>query len=537
MATVLMKWLETSPEKYQRGIQLLTLGRITRLHHQIAANYVEVGMHVLEIGCGTGALCVQMAQHGAHVIGVDLSPQMLGEAAKQVAAAGEEERIALKLMDASAIAEVFPPRHFDLIVASFSMSEMQPAQQQYLLAACHGLLADGGKLLIADEVRPRSLFARILYHLIRLPLLILTWLLTRTTTHPLREIDRILQQAGYEIESRQETLGGSLVLMEAVPGSAPPPAGIVVGKLEHRVTLKTLVKDFILLFNRLIPPYLKVQPGLYRVGYPDSHSPVLVTGNFDLTVRRLVRALDGRLDAWVLVVDTGGINVWCAAGGGFFTADKVAAAMRITCIDQVVAHHSLILPQLAAPGVDGWRLREQTGWGVHWGPVRAEDLPAYLEAGRKKDPGMRQVEFPLRIRLEMVTVTLSFYALIVLLPVLIFWRSLFWPVTFSLLGLAYFYAVVHPWLPGKDGLEKAVPLSLLALGGFWIYLQFETGFSPEVLFGWAVGLTGLSVFTSAEMQGMSPHMRGEQANWIIEGVIFIVLGFAFWIVPTLAGWR
>ncbi|MEJ2484890.1 MAG: methyltransferase domain-containing protein [Anaerolineales bacterium] len=537
MATVFMKWLETSPEKYQRGIEMLTLGRVTRIHQQIAAQYVRPGMQVLEIGCGTGALCVRMAQQGAQVTGIDLSPQMLGEASKNVAAEELEGQISLKLMDASLVGEVFSPGQFDLIVASFSLSEMQAAEQQYLLRSCHGLLAEGGKLLIADEVRPAGFLPRLLYTFVRLPLLLVTWLLTRTSTHPLEQVHETLERAGFQTDTKGQFLAGSLVLMEARPSSVPIPAGIVVGHLEHRVTWKTVLKDVVLLFNRLIPPYPKVQPGLYSVGKPGDHAPVLVTGNFDLTVRRLVQALDGRLDTWVLVVDTGGINVWCAAGGGFFTAEKVAAAMRVSRLEEVVSHHSLILPQLAACGVDGWKLRKQTGWGVHWGPVEAEDLPAYIASHYQKDLEMRLVSFPWKARLEMVTVTLSFYALMILLPVLIFWRGLFWPVTLSLLGLSYFYAVVHPWLPGRDGLEKSVPLALLALGGYWAYLQFTPAFQPGTLFGWGIGLVGLSVFTAAEMQGMSPRMRGEQANWIIEGFVFAALGLLYWIVPMLAGWR
>lgn len=537
MATVLMKWLETSPQKYQRGIHLLTLGRIARIHRRIASEYVRPGMQVLEIGCGTGSLCVQMAQQGAQVTGIDLSPQMLGEASQQIARSEVADQISLKLMDAALVGEVFPPGQFDLIVASFSLSEMPRAQQQYLLLACRDLLAEGGTLLIADEVRPKSLAARMLYQLVRLPMQLLTWLLTRTTTHPIDEAEDLLRRTGFRVDQAAAYLGGSLVLLAAQPGAAPRPAAVVIGHLEHRVTLKTRLKDVLLLFNRLIPPYPKVQPGVYSLGRPDAQSPVVVTGNFDLTVRRLVKALDGRADLWVLVVDTAGINVWCAAGGGFFTAEKVAAALRVSRLDQIVSHHALILPQLAACGVDGWKLRSLTGWGVYWGPVEAEDLPAYLSSGRKKDAAMRQVEFPLRSRLEMVTVTLSFYALVILLPVLVFWRPRFWPVTFSLLGLAYVYAVVHPQMPGRDGLEKSIPLALCSLAGFWVYLQWAAPMGVLSVFGWALGLTGLSVFTAAEMQGMSPHMRGEQANWLIEAVIFVVLGLVYWVVPLLAGWR
>jgi hypothetical protein len=205
-------------------------------------------------------------------------------------------------------------------------------------------------------------------------------------------------------------------------------------------------------------------------------------------------------------------------------------------LSQVVRHRALILPQLCANGVDGWRVRDETGWGVHWGPARAADLPAYLAAGRKKNEAMRRVSFPLKARLEMVTVSLGFYGLLILLPVAIFWRSLFWPVTISLAGLSYFYAIVHPWLPGQDGLLKSIPLTLIALSGLWIYHGVWQPLPPAQLFNWAVALTGLSVFTGAELQGMSPLMRGEQANWGWEAIIGSLLALVYWLVPRALGW-
>jgi len=254
-------------------------------------------------------------------------------------------------------------------------------------------------------------------------------------------------------------------------------------------------------------------------------------------VRRLVQAIDGRVDVWVLVADSAGINVWCAAGGGYFTAEKVIAAVKSSHLDQVVRHHALILPQLCANGVDGWRVRKESGWGVHWGPAKAVDIPAYLADKRKKSDAMRWVRFPFRDRLEMVTVTLGFYALLILLPVFIFWRGLFWPITFSMLGLSYFYAVVHPWLPGHDGLNKSIPLTVIALAGLFVYTAFWNPLPVVNIFHWTIGLTGLSVFTAAELQGMSPLMRGEQANWSREAVIGLALGAVYWLVPLALGWR
>jgi len=169
--------------------------------------------------------------------------------------------------------------------------------------------------------------------------------------------------------------------------------------------------------------------------------------------------------------------------------------------------------------------------------VRAADIPAYLHAGKKKDDQMRWVRFPLKDRLEMVTVTLGFYALMILLPILIFWRHLFWPVAASLFGLSYFYAVVLPWLPGRDGLQKSISLSLIAVFGLLVATWVWYPMSPQQLFNWSLGLIALSVFTAAELQGMSPLMRGEQANWGWEVLIGVILLSIFLVAPFALGWR
>jgi ubiquinone/menaquinone biosynthesis C-methylase UbiE len=548
MATVFMKWLETSPKDYDRGIRILTLGRIQRVKERIANTYVHAGMRVLEIGCGTGTFTTMMAARGATVTGIDASPAMLAEAEKKVAGQELNESVTLKYMDASLIEDRFSEASFDLIVSTLVFSELPPDERRFVLEACKRLLAPGGRLLIADEVVPAQALAKLLFYLVHFPLVLLTWLLTRTSTTTLGDFEGLTNQTGFRTRRAASYLGDSLVLFESqLPGAdrtmgsieAGPselPAG-VVGRLTHHATLRNLLLDLWLLFFRIIPPYPKVRTGIYAIGNPDPTSPVLVTGNFDLTVRRLVQALDGQVNVWLLVADSAGINVWCAAGGGYFTAEKVIAAVKSSHLDKVVQHHALILPQLCANGVDGWRIRKETGWGVHWGPVRAADVPAYLAGKRKKTDPMHWVRFPLKDRLEMVTVTLGFYALLILAPVFIFWRGLFWPVTFSLLGLSYFYAVIHPWLPGRDGLYKSIPLTFITLAGLIAYTTIWDPLPALQFFHWAIGLTGLSVFSAAELQGMSPLMRGEQANWGYEAVIGLVLGALYWLLPLAVGWR
>jgi NAD-dependent dihydropyrimidine dehydrogenase PreA subunit len=126
---------------------------------------------------------------------------------------------------------------------------------------------------------------------------------------------------------------------------------------------------------------------------------VLLTGNYSLTVRRLIRALEG-CDAWLVVAPSGGINVWCAAAGGHLGTHQVVTALKTSGVAEQVDHRRVILPQLAATGVLALEVFRRCKWQVRFGPVRAHDLPDYL-AAREKTDAMRRVDFPLRDRLEM----------------------------------------------------------------------------------------------------------------------------------------
>jgi hypothetical protein len=149
----------------------------------------------------------------------------------------------------------------------------------------------------------------------------------------------------------------------------------------------------------------KIVPGLYAVGEPGPGSPVLVSANYAMSFNVLRRELSG-LDAWVLVIDTCGINVWCAAGKKLFSTREVARMAAWTRLASVVSHRELILPQLAAPGVAAHQVRRSCGFGVVYGPVRAADIPRFLEAGKRADRAMRSVTFTLGERFAVAPIEL-----------------------------------------------------------------------------------------------------------------------------------
>ena len=148
-----------------------------------------------------------------------------------------------------------------------------------------------------------------------------------------------------------------------------------------------------------------VLPGLYCVGQPDSNAPVLVTANYKLTFDTVRKAIDG-LNAWILVLDTRGINVWCAAGKGTFSTSEVIRQVKLTELDKVVQHRRLILPQLSATGVSGKQVKEGCGFRVVWGPIQIRDIHRFLEAGMKAEPAMRRVTFTTSERIVLIPVEL-----------------------------------------------------------------------------------------------------------------------------------
>ncbi len=152
--------------------------------------------------------------------------------------------------------------------------------------------------------------------------------------------------------------------------------------------------------------HYRVPPGLYAVGAPMADSPVLVTANFKLTVDYLRRELE-HVDAWILVLDTKGVNVWCAAGKGTFSTDEIVRRVKEADLEKVVTHRRLVVPQLGATGVAKHLVRKGCGFTVTYGPIRAADLPGFLSDNHFATPEMRTVRFPLWERVKLIPVEAS----------------------------------------------------------------------------------------------------------------------------------
>ena len=148
-----------------------------------------------------------------------------------------------------------------------------------------------------------------------------------------------------------------------------------------------------------------VDPGLYAIGKPNNESPVFVSANYKLTFDTLRKYLDG-LDCWLLILDTKGINVWCAAGKGTFGTDELIRRIESSELQKYVSHKTLVLPQLGATGVSAHEVKRRSTFDVKYGPVRAGDIKDYINAGYQATKEMRTVRFNLWDRLVLIPMEL-----------------------------------------------------------------------------------------------------------------------------------
>lgn len=301
-----------------------------------------------------------------------------------------------------------------------------------------------------------------------------------------------------------------------------------------------------------------IDAGLYAVGAPDAHSPVLVTANYKMSFDCLRRELSGR-DAWILALDTDGINVWCAAGKGTFGTEELVRRIEMTGLPRVVAHRRLIVPQLGAPGVAAHRVRELSGFRVVYGPIRGQDLPAFLDSGMKATPEMRQKTFDMAERAVLIPIEL----------VQAMKRSLFIVPVFAVLGGllgegSFWSAALHhgrgaamalaaaivagsvatpillPWLPGRAFAAKGlVPGIAAAMAVVALQARFSMGHaSVAELLAWALlvvavtnhlalDFTGASTYTS--LSGVRKEMRWAVPLQIAAGVV----GLGLWLGSVL----
>lgn len=276
----------------------------------------------------------------------------------------------------------------------------------------------------------------------------------------------------------------------------------------------------------------RVSPGLYRVGAPGPGSEVFVSANYKLSFDILRKSLSG-LDAWILVLDTRGINVWCAAGKGTFGTGELVDRINRVALQNVVSHRKVILPQLGAPGVSAAAVKEQTGFTVRFGPVRAGDIKPWIDNGQRKTEAMRAVSFSFADRLiltpvEIVAFFMKFLPVMALFVILSgitssgfsfeamvgdgLYTSLF--LLASYLSGAFLTPILLPWIPSRYFSAKGIIMAITVLlamavlsgtGKGILYLSGIISTGAAVSSFLAMNFTGASTYTS--LSGVRKEMK------------------------------
>lgn len=291
----------------------------------------------------------------------------------------------------------------------------------------------------------------------------------------------------------------------------------------------------------------KINPGLYYVGDANETSPVLVSANYKMSFDLLRKELAG-LNAWILVLDTKGINVWCAAGKGTFGTDELVRRIKIVNLAAIVSHKNLILPQLSASGVSARQVQKRSGFKAVFGPVRAADIKEFLNAGMKATSAMRKVRFNIYDRLVLTPIELvGTFKMSLMIFGILFILNLLKPGSFgvvdfygyvgALLAGCVLVPVLLPWIPGKAfawkgwlmGIIWAVGVNLIngwpmnPKYGLLRALAYML-ILPSVSAFYALNFTGASTYTSfsgviKEMETAVPAIIGS----ITIGAVLLIL--------------
>lgn len=291
----------------------------------------------------------------------------------------------------------------------------------------------------------------------------------------------------------------------------------------------------------------RVSPGLYAVGRPDESSPVLVSANFKLSFDVLRKELGG-IDAWILVLDTKGVNVWCSAGKGIFSDKEIVSRIQATRLAEIVRHRTIIVPQLGAPGVAAHEVHRRAGFKVEYGPVRARDLRAYLQSGMVATPDMRRIRFPFIDRIKLIPVEVR-YAMKFAIPLIIglglvaafahgrvTWQDLQWrllPIFVAFFIGAAVVPALLPWLPFRSLVLKGAALGIMWTvfvlsahdgGRLWMFGNFLL--IPSIAAFFSLTFTGSTTYTSPS--GVNREIRlyaRPMGIAALGGLVLIIVSF------------
>ena len=413
-----MRKLEEEPETYDSKFTALTKGINLKVQDWII-DHLNKSESIVEVGCGPGKFATKMALRDNNVIAFDKNPQMITVAMKNFP---RDQDVDLLYQIGSFTDWSVEDNSKDLIVSTFMLSELRPLEQQILLRNCWKALKPDGRILLAAEFVPSGFWKRAFK--------VKRWRYRKKLRRRkfkkaklLNWFFKYIEPIGFKITDKKKWKHGAIQGLELqkvkveesdLPGYYQP---------EHKKFngFHSQLRIYRCIFSGQIDR-VPIEPGIYQSGSPDRTSPIIVTANYEYTYIKVMRSLK-YVDAWVICVDSNGINVWCAARGNDFGNEQVTEVVEATDIQNLTEKKTLILPQLSAGGVAIPQLpkkSEKFPFKIVYGPVWSKDLPKFLEERPARKPdSMKLAKFSLKHRIRAgITHTTFLYRKIFLIPLI-----------------------------------------------------------------------------------------------------------------------
>ena len=551
MAVVYMRKLEEEPESYDSKFTILTKGVNLEVEDWIL-DRINGSESILEIGCGTGTLATKMAQKGNNVIAIDKNFQMINYAMKNFPSDLFGGRLLYQTGSFTDLS--IPTRSQDIIVSKFMLSELRPLEQQIFLRNAWKMLKPEGHLILAAEFVPNGLW--------KLSFKFKRWRYKKKlkrlrirSTYLVKWFYKYVEPIGYKIKNQVMWKHGSIqaIELQKINDDDTKEPGYYRPKPKKFKGLKSQLRIYRCIFTGQVDS-VPIEPGIYKSGNPDEKSPIIVTANYEFTYIKVMRDLKG-LDAWVLCVDSNGINVWCAARGNDFGNTQLLEVIEGTGIKNLTQKKTLILPQLSAGGIAIPQLpknSEKFPFRVRYGPIWSKYIPKFLDENpAKKSDRMKLAKFTLYHRIRAGTTHISFLfrkifilpliALLFLFLILTWFNKLWWVGELSLwIIIANIIIVILFPISGftRRFIIKGIffgIINIILLGGlaFLIhnnifYVLWQLGFYFWVTYFSTMSFSGYSMATSPrEIQEEYPVFNLTNKILIILSIISLALGFIF----------
>ncbi|MFW9971614.1 MAG: methyltransferase domain-containing protein [Candidatus Odinarchaeota archaeon] len=551
MAVVYMRKLEEEPETYDSKFTTLTKGVNIEVQDWIL-NRVNNSGSILEIGCGTGSLALEIAQKGNNVIAIDKNFQMINYAMKNYPTDLSGGK--LLYQKGSFTDLIVPIRSQDVIISKFMLSELRPFEQQIFLRNVWKMLKPHARLIIAAEFIPKGFWKQ--------SFKIKRWWYKKklrrlriSGTYLVKWFYKYLKPIGFKIIVQKKWNHGSIQAFELQKindngNNEPEYYRPVIKRFKG---IRSQFRIFRCIFTGQVDR-VPIEPGIYQSGHPNEQSPIIVTANYEFTYIKVMRDLKG-IDAWVLCVDSNGINVWCAARGNDFGNMQLLEAIEATGLKNITQRKTLLLPQLSAGGVAVPELpknSEKFPFRVRYGPIWSKDIRRFLHENPAQKPDrMKLAKFTLYHRMRAGITHISFLfrklfilpliVLVLLFSIFNWFNKLWWIGELSLwIIIANLIVVILFPISGftRRFIMKGIffgILNMILLGGFsylihmnLYYSLWQLCFYFWITFFSTMSFSGYSMATSPrEIQEEYPIFNLTNKILMILSVIFLILGFIF----------